>query len=434
MQGGHLTEQLLRRALSSREERDVTCLAGHLARCPVCFAVVRRLEELSRMGGLDLWFPTVERELSRLRVEAPVLWEALQPLPVVQQHALVRHTRRYRHWGLCELLCEESARLAASEPAVARDRAEVAVSLAMALAEWEPLDACGLRALRAFAWAHLGNAQRVLGDLRGAERAFAEMDSWVQDAELAAEALSYSARLGSLKGSLRRTQGRLPEALDLLAAALAGAAPEEAAGVRIKRAMCLEALSELDAALAELAAAEELLEEPGRLLLCVRHNAVDFLSRAGHFVRAAEALPAVEALAARYGTELDRLRLAWMRARIVGGLGDPASGRAALDGVRAELLRRGLAYDGALASLELAVLCLRCGDTAAVKEVARAIMPLFKAQELHREALAALAVFRHAAEAEWITLEVAERLAGFLMRARDRPDLRLADVPGLTPG
>ena len=48
-------------------------------------------------------------------------------------------------------------------------------------------------------------------------------------------------------------------------------------------------------------------------------------------------------------------------------------------------------------SLDLAVLYLRLGRRAEVRRLAEEILPLFKAQDVHREALAALTLFQEAA-------------------------------------
>jgi len=96
----------------------------------------------------------------------------------------------------------------------------------------------------------------------------------------------------------------------------------------------------------------------------------------------------------------------------------------ALTWVREEFASRGIAYDVALSTLELAVLYLEEGWTAKVKELARQMAPIFKAQGVHREALAALQLFRDAAERETATAELARRVVDYLCRARHNPGLK----------
>ena len=98
----------------------------------------------------------------------------------------------------------------------------------------------------------------------------------------------------------------------------------------------------------------------------------------------------------------------------------------ALTQVKADFTARGLAYDAALASLELAALYLEDERTAEVRDLAREMAPIFQAQGVHREALAALRLFRQAAEREAVTLEMARRLVDYLERARHDPEMRFA--------
>ena len=50
--------------------------------------------------------------------------------------------------------------------------------------------------------------------------------------------------------------------------------------------------------------------------------------------------------------------------------------------------------------------------------------PIFRAQGVHREAIAALKVFRDAAEQEAATAELARRIVDYLCRARRDPGLK----------
>ena len=74
--------------------------------------------------------------------------------------------------------------------------------------------------------------------------------------------------------------------------------------------------------------------------------------------------------------------------------------------------------------MELALLHLRAGDLSAVKALAEEIVPLFQAQDVHREATAALLLFQKAVQQEELTVELAEDLASYLKRARENPELR----------
>jgi hypothetical protein len=70
------------------------------------------------------------------------------------------------------------------------------------------------------------------------------------------------------------------------------------------------------------------------------------------------------------------------------------------------------------ALLEEAVLLLDQNRTAEVKALARSLATVFEAEEVHREALAALRLFHKAAEREAATAELARRVLRYLFRAR----------------
>src|SRR5438105_2001910 len=69
----------------------------------------------------------------------------------------------------------------------------------------------------------------------------------------------------------------------------------------------------------------------------------------------------------------------------------------ALEEVRQWFAAKDNPYDTALATLELATLYLEEEHTAKVKELVREMSPIFEEQKIHREALAALILFRDAA-------------------------------------
>lgn len=84
-------------------------------------------------------------------------------------------------------------------------------------------------------------------------------------------------------------------------------------------------------------------------------------------------------------------------------------------------------YDTALVCLELAVFYLQQDRTGEVKELARDMVKIFRAQKVDREALAAVLLFRDAAEKERATADLARRLAGYLKRVRSEPGLRFEE-------
>ena len=89
----------------------------------------------------------------------------------------------------------------------------------------------------------------------------------------------------------------------------------------IKRAAVLIEQGESESVIQALKKANGLIDpaRDPRLLLCIRHNLVDNLSKMGRHTEAAALLPNLQTLAAEQGSTLDRLRLNWVAGRIAAG-------------------------------------------------------------------------------------------------------------------
>jgi hypothetical protein len=86
---------------------------------------------------------------------------------------------------------------------------------------------------------------------------------------------------------------------------------------------------------------------------------------------------------------------------------------------------RGIAYDAALVTLELTALYARQGSISEVKKLSFEMAKIFRAQDVPREALAALLFFQKAAEHESATAKLAHEVAALLGKVRGEPGLRL---------
>jgi transcriptional regulator with XRE-family HTH domain len=327
-------------------------------------------------------------------------------------------------WALCELLCLESQRICADDPKQAASLAEFALELA----ELAPGEEEWRAKLRGLAWAHIGNALRARGeDLPAAETSFTSAEeSWAAGGAVHQGLLEEGLVL-ALKASLRRAQRRFEEAGELLERASAVAVSTRfRVQVLISRAKLVEELGELDRAVAILCEAGQTAVpvDDGRLALCVQHNLADNLSKLDRFAEADGLLPAVRELSRKYGGEIDAVRLLWTVGRVAAGLGRIEEGIEALAKVRGGFASRGMGYDTALVSLELSLLYARQGRAEQVKNLARHMTPIFKAQDVHREALAALTLFRRAAEQERVTEEFAREMLSYLQKARNNPELK----------
>ncbi|HEX4959849.1 MAG TPA: hypothetical protein VF173_03350 [Thermoanaerobaculia bacterium] len=425
----HLTRKKLRRFLekhhSLKEENEI--LLHLLAVCPECQAAAEPLLELYENGRLQSEFSSLEVDLEVSRAEAPGLWRLLQDFPFHLRKPVMEKMNGFRSWGLCEYLCHESIRLAAGNAALAEHVADLAVHVSSLLGDHEPAEELWLFQLRAYALAHLGNARRVQGELRSAEEAFARSCEWWKAAESMGDVLGYEVRLLDLEASLRRDQRRLPSALALLRRALELTPLEEKEQIcrlLIKQAKTYEEMGKLEKAMSVLRGAESPFSagEP-RLELCVRHNLMDLLSKVGRFQDAEALLPEVTRLSESLGNPLDAVRLLWSRGRIAAGLGQTAEAVRLLEEVRGEFLRRNISYDTALVTLELAALHAWEGHVPEVKALAWETLTILQAQDVPREAVAALGFFVQAAEKEAFTADLANRLIAFLREARHTPGL-----------
>ncbi len=332
-------------------------------------------------------------------------------------------------WGLCELLVRKSCQAAPEEALDAVHLADLAVHVADMIPGGEPFEEQWVYQLRALAWAGLANARRVQVDLTAAERGFEMADSWWDAGTVGAEdALGYEPILLDLKASLRMAQRRFPEALAPLDQAVAlflegqpdHRDPHLAGKSLIKKALVLIEMGSSHAALQALRKANGMIDpaRDPRLLLCVRHNLVDNLSKMGHFAEAAEHLPALQDLAATHGTARDRLRLQWVEGRIAAGRGAYAEARRLLTVVRQTFLDECNPYEAALATLDLVIPDLEEGNLTAVQSLTDEMVIVFQSYDVTREALAALRLFQEATHRQTATTTLAREVATTLHQTR----------------
>lgn len=425
----HLTRCLTcRRRLQSLVQQRSNCLARQLAEIlkwprTVC-EYEPALDETERV------FQNREHLLARERSEAPGLFVELLDYSPDQRKVLLQNSSRFQTWGLFELLIERSFEMGIRDPGYAEELGRSALLLSNCL-DPEIYGPELVEDLRARAWAYIGNACRLRSDLRGAEESFVKAYDHLQKGTK--DPLE-RALLLDREASLRRDQRRFEEAFRLLRRAVkiflqsgqnhqAGRALVKLATVHHDTGNLAEAISLLDEAL-ELIDPEE---EP-RLVLCARHNLIDDLAESGRYLEAQRHYREARSLYHSFSDAWTQNRRKWVKGKISCGLGQFEQAESLFLAAREGFVQEGIPFDTALVSLDLALLYAKQRRTADLKRLAEEMVPIFSSLHIHREALAALAFLKQAAEAEHATVDLVSRVACYLRKAQYDPELRFQEM------
>jgi tetratricopeptide (TPR) repeat protein len=289
-----------------------------------------------------------------------------------------------------------------------------------------------LEDLRARAWAHVGNARRIKSDLQGSEEAF-------QQAQLHMERGTGDrlelAILWDLKASLKRSQRLFDESCRLLEEAISAFLElgdrHRAGRSLVNLSLALNYSGAPEGSISPLYRALDLIdpEQEPRLLLTARHNLILVLAETGRFFEAQRAYREARLLYRSFPDTWTQNRRKWVKGKIAYGFGQLRRAELLFLSARDGFLAEGVPYDTALVSLEIALLYARQGRTAELTRLAAEMVPIFASRQIHREALAAVAFFQQAVEAERASVEVVERVAEFLRRARHSPEFQFQELP-----
>jgi tetratricopeptide (TPR) repeat protein len=336
-----------------------------------------------------------------------------------QQRLLICTEPRFQSWALCELLLDESWSAALESPGRAVHLADLAVGIAAELDEITftyPL-VCDMRAR---SWAYLGNARRVASDLRLAEKAFELAEMWV--ARGTGDPLE-QARIYELRASLDMDRQRLDEAQGLLRKAMTvyrRAEDEHRQGrVLISQGLVLGRGDRVEEAVDCLRRGREQIDpaaEP-RLALVAVHNLCFFLNEMGQHQEALKLLAESRQMHSQMERDLDMVRLQWLEGRIALAANQVQEAAESFADVRREFVERGVAYDAALVSLDLASAYARLGRAAEMRQLAEEMVTIFQSRDLQREAMAALIVLQKAAHMEGTSVELLDELSAMLRRS-----------------
>lgn len=432
----HLSREILRAADDGRLPRSFVdeIRAEHLlSLCPHCRAEVEAYEAERRAGTsalsrvfqilsvlLERWRAWGSLELQRAERD---LRELLVLSPEERIGRIERARGRFRSPALVRLLFEESRGCIPERPAEAFQLAD----LARRVANRDPRGSNYFDSY-VLATAYMGNARRASGNLQEANQHFLHARSVM--AEHGVTDLAVVARVDDLMGSLRKDQRSFSEAERLLKRAAVQFdlihAPEDAARVLINLGDTYRSSCSFDLAIETTRSALDLLgpESDLKLHIAGHYNLTLQLVQAGRFEEAAELLEDDEGLYRQVQEPWLQLRLVWLRGDLAAGQQDLAAAERAYRQTRDGFISLGIGYDAAIVSLDLAALCLRQGRTADVRQIAEEMLPIFQAQDVHREALAALALFQEAARKDQLTVERTLEVAAYLREARSEPSLR----------
>lgn len=427
-------ESFSRGALSAEQAQWIE---DHLrSGCPVC---QRKVDELLwQLQPAKAW--TEEEQIwSRLlvklehraeligqeRAAAPGLVGELLAVSPGEREALLR-SARFQTIAVCELLIERSFAEGFQDPARARELADLAVQVGDRL-DILLYGRSVVQDFRARAWAYLGNARRLGSDLKGAEEALSLAEYFHEEGS--ADPLE-EARVLDLKASLLGDQGHLEEAAGLLDVVI-----EIYEDIRdthrqgralISKGLFLAYAGQPEQGLDWISRGLELIrgEKEPRLVLMANHNIAWCLVDCGRAAEAQSHLDGIRHLYDGFSDAWTRLRLGWLEARIAAGLGRREEAERKLHGLRDAFVEQRLGYDASIVTLDLAVLYLEQGRTAEVRRLAEEALPVLLAQDIHREAMAALIAFQQATELERATPRMVQQVAAYLYRARKNPELR----------
>ncbi|MEP7013374.1 MAG: helix-turn-helix domain-containing protein [Acidobacteriota bacterium] len=351
------------------------------------------------------------------RAAAAAHWAALSAAAEVDRGVLIEFAPDVATWALVERLAAESIEEAPDRPDTAMKLARLALRSAELAPVSEALRAC----LLGYAHGHIGNAYRVAAELRPAEAEFVIAREYWPEGMTAPAGLLSEARLFDLEASLRRDLRQFDKALELLDRALALTPNGPAAGqILLNRSAALRQMQDPEGSLEALRRAIPAFGEQlaGRPRFQALFNLSSTLLDVGRFSESLELLPEVRDLATQLRRQYDLIRLLWLEARALAGLGRLDAAIVGLDQVRRQFTALRNPYDAALAGLDLAALYLEAGKNSETRDLARQLAKVFDALRIKREQFAAVRLFLDAAEREAATAEMARRAAASLRAVR----------------
>ncbi len=368
-------------------------------------------------GTYDEAFAAAERAvasaLQRTHFPAQKLLAELDRLPTEQQELRVRNLRRYSSPELSAAYIERSHAKRYSDHEDMMRNARLAVTVAEAAT---PVDAGGralLNDCRARAWAQLGNAHRIRSEVLEAERAFGRAleltDEGSGDPGVRVFVLNYLSTLRNFRRDYegaarlleevivyhRQEQDRTREAgalISLAVAKLHSGRPEVAIPL-LQRTLRLLTTQEIE------------------LLRAAVQNLVYCYLEMGEAKLAYGLMADAEPHFLNCTDEAILLRMNWLRGKIEKDLGLLHAAEVRLDRVRAAFLRKDLAVEVAVASLDLAEVYALQGRVPDLIRTVGETIPIFQSLRVTRDLLASLLRLRETAASQTAAVALLREVA-----------------------
>ncbi|MFL6199237.1 MAG: tetratricopeptide repeat protein [Thermoanaerobaculia bacterium] len=389
----------------------------HLLReCAACRE--RSRAQLRPAGGYDYnaAFIGAERKLSDFFAEgrpcpvaAEILSGELRSLPKAEQKDQASHNLRFKSRALAELLIESSHATRYRDVSEMLHLAELALLVAEACTIEDTGSTSKLADLRGRAWGHLAISLRVSRRLHEAEEAITTAQRYIG---AGTGDPSLQARLFEQRSSLRKTQGRYPEAIELAdeaaAVYLEVGQTHNYATALVHKALACHYAGLAEEAVAVLNQAIPLIdpEKNPHVLLAACHNLVFSYIALDQPEQALSLYFEARELYKEFEDDIILLRAGWQEGQLLRDLGHLTAAETTLLQARKGFVERNLAHEAAMVSLDLAWVYVKLGRFDSLQQTVAEAIPIFTALQVGREALAALLQLRHAAGQEQQALEL----------------------------
>lgn len=367
-----------------------------------------------------------ERRVIEERKGAEPLLAELEAHPEARRMLLVFNSRRFHSWFLAERLLAKVLDLGFKEPSQALDYARLAVALTDRL----PVDRYGealVNDIRARSWGALANALRINSDLVGAAEAFRRAEELIaigtgdplEEARLLGHKAAYLKARREIRASTRaydraiglyRRVGDHHQMGRMIAdkGTTLSTAGDLAGAIEVTR----KALCYIDA------------DRDPRAALAAKHNLSLYLHRHGDIDQAMNLLQEILPLYARQNEPMVLLRLRWLEGRLAQTQREFKRAEEAFREVRRGFIDRGIPYEAAAVSFDLATIMVEERRFEELVELASEILAVFRSLGIPRETIAAMELFQRASQARSISVSWVAELAAYVDRSQSKPELR----------